>query len=54
MAKPTHQDAMVHATNWSVVDNERASNAFNWLWCDQSIPDYATFVKKYPRGRGIS
>lgn len=50
MAKPTYQDAslMLQLAQWGAVSG--LSEAINWLWSDQFIPDYAEFVKKYPLG----
>jgi hypothetical protein len=50
MAKPTYQDAtlMLQLTQWAAA--EGVSEAVNWMWSDQFVPDYAEFVEKYPPG----
>jgi hypothetical protein len=50
MAKSTYRDAMVILQIGQLWTTSGASKAFNWLWSDQFIPDYAAFVEKYPRG----
>src|SRR3990172_7343566 len=50
MAKPTYRDA---ALMLQLAQNSAAlglPKAASWLWSDEFIPDYAEFVKKYPRG----
>jgi len=50
MAKPTYQDAalMLQLAQWWAASG--LSEAVNWMWSDQFIPDYTEFVKKYPPG----
>jgi hypothetical protein len=50
MTKPTYQDAslMLQLAQWGAVSG--LSEATNWLWSDQFIPDYTEFVRKYPLG----
>ena len=50
MAKPTYQDAtlMVQLAQWGSVSG--VTEAVNWMWSDQFIPEHAEFVEKYPPG----
>ncbi|PKP56814.1 hypothetical protein CVT91_12175 [Candidatus Atribacteria bacterium HGW-Atribacteria-1] len=50
MAKPNYQDAtlMLQLAQWGATLG--LNEVMNWMWSDQFIPDYAEFVKKYPRG----
>ena len=50
MAKPNYQDAtlMLQLAQQGAALGQ--NEAMNWMWSDQFVPDYAEFVKKYPRG----
>ena len=50
MTKPNYQDAtlMLQLAQWGAALG--LNEAMNWMWSDQFVPDYAEFVKKYPRG----
>jgi len=50
MAKPTYQDAtlMLQLAQWGAASG--LSEATNWMWSEQFVPDYAEFVEKYPPG----
>jgi len=50
MAKPTYQDAtlMLQLARWGAALG--LSEAVNWMWSDEFVPDYAEFVEKYPPG----
>ena len=50
MAKPNYQDAtlMLQLAQWGAASG--LSEAVNWMWSDQFIPEYTEFVKKYPPG----
>lgn len=50
MAKPTYDDARLVAEFAKLSAQSGRSEAMDWLWSDQFLPDYDEFVKKYPRG----
>lgn len=50
MTKPTYQDARLILQLMQLHTASGLSEALNWLWSDQFIPDHAEFIKKYPLG----
>ena len=50
MAKPTYRDARLVLELMKYNAASGLSEAMNWLWSDQFVPDYTEFIKKYPLG----
>ena len=50
MAKPTYQDARIVLELMEYNAAAGLSEAMNWLWSDQFVPEYAEFNRKYPLG----
>ena len=50
MTKPTYHDAKLLLQMMQLHAMAGLSEAMNWIWSDQFIPEYADFVKKYPTG----
>jgi hypothetical protein len=50
MARSTNQDAMVMLQLATLGAQQGVSAALNWVLSDEFTPDYAEFVKKFPRG----
>jgi hypothetical protein len=50
MAKPTHEDAtiMLQLAQWGAAIG--LSEASNWMWSDEFVPDAEGFRAKYPMG----
>ncbi|MHB8378165.1 MAG: DUF4760 domain-containing protein [Dehalococcoidia bacterium] len=48
--RPTTEDGMMMLQIAQVAALRGVHDASNWVWSDKFIPDYAEFVKKYPRG----
>ncbi|MFN2285198.1 MAG: hypothetical protein ACK2UQ_12310 [Anaerolineae bacterium] len=50
MTKPTHQDAtlMVQLAQWG--SSMGLEDAYNWIFSDEFVTDYAAFQEKYPMG----
>lgn len=50
MAKPTADDARLVVELAQLAAEQHHSEAMDWVWSDEFVPDYDEFVKKYPRG----
>ena len=50
MTKATYRDARLVLQLMQLHTALGLSEALNWLWSDQFIPDHAEFIKKYPLG----
>lgn len=50
MAKPTHDDAMImlQIARWAATAG--LTEAANWMWSDEFVPDGEGFAAKYPAG----
>lgn len=48
--RPTTEDGMMLLQIAQLAALRGVHDASNWVWSDEFIPDYAEFVKKYPRG----
>src|SRR5438874_7584436 len=48
--KPTFQDAQIMLQIAQLAAANGVSDAMNWLWSDDFIPDYAEFIKEHPHG----
>ena len=48
--KPTFQDAQIMLQIAQLAAANGVSDAMNWLWSDDFIPDYGEFIKEHPHG----
>jgi hypothetical protein len=50
MAKPTAEDARLVVEFAKLGAESKLTEAVDWMWSDDFVPNYEEFVKKYPVG----